>query len=181
VSFEPGQALSPRRQSSLRTLWTMVAAVSAPVVLLDQMSKFFVSTHLGPQRDIVLIPNWLDIVYTLNPGAAFSLFAGLPDSFRNLFLVGVSVAAIAVIAMLLARSREPSVMAIGLAFVMGGAAGNLIDRAVRGRVIDFIRAHYYAYNYPVFNFADSAITIGIVLILVASAAKGEGGGTSSSV
>jgi signal peptidase II len=69
---------------------------------------------------------------------------------------------------LLARGARPPIVSVAFALIMGGAAGNLFDRVVRGRVVDFIYVHYYAWSYPVFNIADSAITIGVAIILLHS-------------
>jgi signal peptidase II len=69
---------------------------------------------------------------------------------------------------LILRTARVSINSIAFALILGGAAGNLIDRALRGRVIDFMRAHYYDLNYPIFNVADSAISIGVVLIILVS-------------
>jgi signal peptidase II len=69
---------------------------------------------------------------------------------------------------LLARGARPPIVSAAFALIMGGAAGNLFDRVVRGRVVDFIYFHYYAWSYPVFNIADSAITIGVAIILLHS-------------
>ena len=81
----------------------------------------------------------------------------------------MSCAAIIVLAVLIVRSERVSTISVAFALVMGGAAGNLIDRAFRGgQVIDFMRAHYYDLNYPIFNVADSAISIGVALIILAS-------------
>jgi signal peptidase II len=80
----------------------------------------------------------------------------------------MACAAIAVLIVLIARSSRVSINSIAFALILGGATGNLIDRAIRGRVIDFMRAHYYDLNYPIFNVADSAITIGVALIILAS-------------
>ncbi len=119
-------------------------------------------------EDVVLIPNWFDITYTLNPGAAFSLFAGMPAWFRSSFLLGLAAAAIVVITVLLIRDPRFNLTSASLALILAGAIGNLIDRIWRGPVVDFILMHYYNHNYPVFNVADSAITIGVVLILITS-------------
>jgi signal peptidase II len=138
------------------------------VLALDQLSKYFIATHLTLHEDIVLIPNWLDITYTLNPGAAFSLFASMPAWFRSAFLLGLAVGAIVVLSVLLVRNPRFNVTSVALALILAGAIGNLIDRIWRGPVVDFILMHYYAYEWPVFNVADSAITIGVVLILLSS-------------
>ncbi len=119
-------------------------------------------------EDVVLIPHWLDLTYTLNPGAAFSLFAAMPAWFRSSFLLGLAAAAIVVLTFLLIKDPRVNLTSASLALILAGAIGNLIDRIWRGPVVDFILMHYYNHNYPVFNVADSAITIGVVLILITS-------------
>src|SRR5260370_19340512 len=146
----------------------LFGAITIPVILLDQATKLFVQAHMTLYESIALIPNYLDITYTLNPGAAFSMLAEAPSWVRTAFLLTMACAAIAVLIVLIARSSRVSINSIAFALILGGAAGNLIDRAVRGRVIDFMRAHYYDLNYPIFNVADSAITIGVALIILAS-------------
>ncbi|MGH7924083.1 MAG: signal peptidase II [Candidatus Binatus sp.] len=147
----------------------MIAALTIPIIVLDQATKMFVQSHMALYESIALIPNYLDITYTLNPGAAFSIFADAPAWVRLAFLMSMSCVAIIVLLVLLARSERVSINSIAFALILGGATGNLIDRALRGgRVIDFMRAHYYDLNYPVFNVADSAISIGVTLIILAS-------------
>ncbi|MGO9057715.1 MAG: signal peptidase II, partial [Candidatus Binataceae bacterium] len=135
---------------------------------IDQLSKLYIASHLALHEDVVLIPNWLDITYTLNPGAAFSLFAGMPPWFRSSLLLGLAAGAIVVLIVLLIRDPRFSLTSAALALILAGAIGNLIDRVWRGPVVDFILMHYYRHNYPVFNVADSAITIGVALILITS-------------
>jgi signal peptidase II len=150
-----------------RPFWLLFGAITIPVIVLDQATKLFVQAHMALYESIALIPNYLDITYTLNPGAAFSFLAEAPVWLREAFLLSMACAAIIVLAVLIVRADRISVNSVALALILGGAAGNLIDRAVRGRVIDFVRAHYYDLNYPVFNVADSAITIGVTLIIAA--------------
>jgi lipoprotein signal peptidase len=83
-------------------------------------------------------------------------------------LDGLAGAAVVVLGVLLARGTRPPAVSAAFALIMGGAAGNLLDRVVRGRVVDFIYVHYYSWSYPVFNIADSAITIGVAIILLHS-------------
>jgi signal peptidase II len=144
----------------------LFAAITLPVIVLDQLTKLFVQAHMALYESIAIIPNYLDITYTLNPGAAFSMLADAPAWVRKAFLLSMAAAAIIVLAVLIVRSERVSINSIAFALIMGGATGNLIDRAVRGRVIDFMRAHYYDLNYPVFNVADSAISIGVALIIL---------------
>ena len=152
----------------------LIGAIAIPVIVLDQATKLFVQAHMALYETIAIVPNYLDITYTLNPGAAFSMLADAPPWARLAFLLPMACAAIVVLAVLIVRSERVSVNSIALALILGGAAGNLIDRATRGgRVIDFMRAHYYDLNYPVFNVADSAITIGVALIILASFFGGD--------
>jgi len=147
----------------------VLGLVTIPVLLLDQMSKHLVSTHFQLYQSRPVVPGWLDLTYTLNPGAAFSLFATMPAGFRHVFFIVLSFAAIVVLTVLLAREASIRSSAIAFALILGGTIGNLIDRLARGRVVDFIYFHHAWFNYPVFNFADSAITIGVALILIFSA------------
>ncbi len=151
-----------------RRFATMLGLVALPVFLLDQLTKVYIVRHFKLFEQIDLVPHWLAITYTLNSGAAFSLFATLPPAVRGLMLDGLAAAAVVVLGVLLAWGTRPPVVSTAYALVMGGAAGNLLDRAVRGRVVDFIYVHYYSWSYPVFNIADSAITIGVAIILIHS-------------
>ena len=150
-----------------RPFWILFGAITIPIIVLDQATKLFVQAHMALYESIALIPNYLDITYTLNPGAAFSFLADAPAWAREAFLLSMACAAITVLAVLIVRAERVSINSVALALILGGATGNLIDRAVRGRVIDFVRAHYYDLNYPIFNVADSAITIGVTLIVAA--------------
>jgi signal peptidase II len=152
-----------------RPFLLLLATITIPIVVLDQITKMYVQAHMALYESIALIPNYLDITYTLNPGAAFSMLADAPPWFRRAFLLAIPCVAITVLAMLIVRSKRWSVTSVAFALVMGGATGNFIDRAFRGGlVIDFMRAHYYDLNYPIFNVADSAVSIGVVLIILAS-------------
>jgi signal peptidase II len=162
---EPGSesttAAPPRRPFLF-----LLGAITVPVILLDQATKLFVQAHMALYESIAIIPNYLDITYTLNPGAAFSMLADAPVWVRTMFLLSMACAAIVVLAVMIVRAERVSISSVAFALILGGAMGNLIDRAVRGRVIDFMRAHYYDLNYPIFNVADSAISIGVALIIL---------------
>ena len=163
-AVEPGAGAPVHR---LRTLLLMLGTVTVPVVALDQWSKLYVRAHMQLYEDIVLIPNFLDLTYALNPGAAFSLFANVPARLRLGVLFALSAAAIVAILVLLARSARPALSSVALALILAGATGNLIDRALGGGdVIDFVRVHYLSYSWPIFNVADSAISIGVALIFL---------------
>ena len=169
-----GKELAGR--AARRPFLLLIGAITIPIIVLDQATKLFVKAHMALYQSITLVPNYLDITYTLNPGAAFSMLADAPPWARLAFLLSMSSVAIIVLVVLIARSERVSINSVAFALILAGAAGNLIDRATRGgRVIDFVRAHYYDLNYPVFNVADSAITIGVALIILASLFGGDAG------
>jgi signal peptidase II len=153
---------------SFSGMWAMLGAITLPIVGLDQLTKFWVGSHFRLYTTRVIIPNWLDLTYTLNPGAAFSLFATMPIGAREVFFLVLSCTATAVLLVLLARGSTSASSRVGFALILGGTLGNLIDRLARGRVVDFIYFHHDSFSYPIFNVADSAITIGVATILVVS-------------
>jgi signal peptidase II len=173
VVAERGQGKEFVGSPPRRPLLFLFGAITLPVIVLDQATKLFVQAHMALYESIAIIPNYLDITYTLNPGAAFSMLADSPAWIRKAFLLSMAAVMIVVLTVVIVRSERVSLNSIACALILGGAAGNLIDRAVRGRVIDFMRAHYYDLNYPVFNVADSAITIGVALIILASLFGGD--------
>ena len=167
---EPAMAeVGGKPPSSWRPFGILVGLIALPLVVIDQVSKLYVAAHMALFESIPIVPNWFDITYTQNPGAAFSMFVNLPPAVRLLMLCALSSLAVIVLLVLLARAEEISLMTFAMALILGGATGNLIDRALRnGHVIDFIRVHYYDLSYPIFNMADSAISIGVALIIVSS-------------
>lgn len=136
------------------------------VVVLDQLSKWVVLNHIQFGETLYVAPFW-NWVLTFNPGAAFSFLADQPGWQRWVF----SVLALVVsgwIALELRRHPEQQRLALALTLVMGGALGNVIDRIRFGAVVDFIQWHVAGYYWPAFNVADSAITLGAVLMVWAS-------------
>ncbi len=127
---------------SFSRLCAMLGSITVPIAGLDQLTKLYIASYLPLYETRAIIPNWLDLTYTLNPGAAFSLFATMPAPVRKVLFLVLSCAA------------------------------NLVDRLARGRVVDFIYFHHDSFSYPVFNVADSAITIGVAIILVGSFLSG---------
>jgi signal peptidase II len=176
VDAETAAAMTATAPAPRSPLLRLVCLITIPVLVLDQLSKMLVRERMDLYQSIPVLPHYLDLTYTLNPGAAFSLFTGLPPWFRLAFLVGMNLGAIVVLTILLARSVRVDFNTVAFALIIAGAAGNVIDRGIRGEVIDFIRVHYYGWNYPIFNVADSAISIGVALILIASL---FGGGESA--
>jgi len=126
--------------------------------------------HFRPRRPIVLSENFLMLRYAENPGAAFGLFRRLPAGARGPLFHLVSIGAVVLITLYYLRlsgAREERWALGGLPLVLGGAIGNWVDRLARGFVIDFIEAHWKnVYTWPSFNVADSAIVVGVLLLLV---------------
>ncbi|HEY6419129.1 MAG TPA: signal peptidase II [Candidatus Binataceae bacterium] len=161
----PGAVPPPPRR---RAFLALIGFITIPILVLDQLSKLYIRSHMMLYESIPVIRNFFDITFTQNAGAAFSMFTNLPPWFRGVFLFSLAIAAIVALLVLLAQSDRFTPTSIGFALILAGAGGNLIDRLVRGEVIDFLRVHYYGWNYPIFNVADSAITIGVTLILFAA-------------
>jgi signal peptidase II len=154
-------------------LGALIGLVTAPTILIDQASKLYIINRFRMYETWPLIRNWLDLTYTLNPGAAFSLFATMPAAFRSVFFIVLSIIAIVVLATLMARRETARLSGIAFALILGGTIGNLIDRMGRGRVVDFIYFHHSWLNYPVFNVADSAITVGVSIFILYSTFSGR--------
>jgi signal peptidase II len=162
----PADPPAPAR--SLTRLLAPVAFVTAPVLALDQWSKLYVRAHFHLYQSRPIVLHWLDLTYTLNPGAAFSLFATMPPGFRSTFFIALSIVATVILIALMTRRTTTMSWSIAFALILAGTIGNLIDRVARGVVIDFIYLHHASLSYPVFNIADSAITVGVALILLLS-------------
>ena len=132
---------------------------------LDQLTKAWALADLD---GVVPVLPFLNLVLVHNPGAAFGLLALAGGWQRWLFAVAGAVIAAFIVAWLRRTRTDDRWLSAGLALVLGGAVGNLWDRIVRGAVVDFIDLHQGRYHWPVFNVADSAITVGVVIIVLAS-------------
>ena len=147
-----------------RLRWLILTLV---VVFLDRLSKAAIETNTveGWRREVV--HNFIYLVHSKNPGIAFSIFADSNSHWVKYLLIAGSVVVIAILAWyLVAANGVSSRAAAGLALLLGGATGNLTDRILHGAVTDFFEVLFGSYRYPAFNVADSAITIGAILILL---------------
>jgi signal peptidase II len=146
---------------------TVYLVISALVVVLDQFTKMLVDHFMSLHESWLVVDGLLRLTYVQNRGAAFGILSDADLPYQSLFFAVVSLAALGAIAAyswrLPARSRLPQT---ALALIMGGALGNLIDRARLGYVIDFVDAYWSAHHWPAFNVADSAISIGVVLLVI---------------
>ena len=153
------------REQTVGTRSFYVIAVT--VALLDQISKLLVQQMLRLGEIISVIPSFFNLTHVLNPGAAFGFLAGAPAAFRSPFFTAISL--LAALFIIYYRFRHPQMGLLpflGLSFILGGAVGNLVDRLRLGMVVDFLDFYYGAYHWPAFNIADSAITVGVTLMVV---------------
>lgn len=142
--------------------------IAAIIVVLDRVTKAAIKTHINGYDSITVVPGLFNIVHVENPGIAFGMLANLSGAWRDILLIGFSaVVLIAISAMLLRpASQRDWLLRTALAFILGGAFGNLYDRMVRGTVTDFVEVHAGQHYFPAFNVADSAVTIGACLLLL---------------
>lgn len=145
---------------------TRIVVLVAVIVAFDQLTKFIVDRSMPLHHSIPIIEGFFSLTYVRNTGAAFGIFAGSAELFRRPFLILVSVVAIGFIVVMLKRLRDSEKWLVtALAFVLGGAIGNLIDRVLYGEVIDFLDCFWGSYHWPAFNVADSFITVGVTITL----------------
>ena len=151
----------------LRWLWLTLL-----VVFLDRASKAWVESRPAAWFPHVVIPNYFSLIVSHNPGIAFSFFSNSSGMGTRVALIVGSLLVIAFIAWLLVAGQEGTRLnAAGLALLLGGAAGNLTDRIVHGAVTDFLQVwlrflHFAIFNpWPTFNFADTAVTLGAILLI----------------
>jgi len=149
-----------------RPAW-LLTVLAAVVLILDQASKYAVENFTEAGSSRVLIPGILNLVHTSNPGVAFGLLADSQMPWRAPLLILFSVAVIGLIAWLLVTDRAGGQFGQwGMALILGGAAGNVLDRIVRHSVTDFIDFYVGSHHWYTFNVADSAIVVGAALVLL---------------
>lgn len=142
-----------------RFLWLAVI-----VLILDQLTKFIAADYLMSHGEMKLAA-FLSFTLVHNTGAAFGILSSA-GGWQNIFFIAIASIACLVILWMLWRADIKNVpLAVGLALILGGAAGNLIDRLTHGYVIDFVDVYYQSWHWPAFNVADSAITVGAILLI----------------
>ena len=161
MSEADGNNLRTAQHGAWPWLW-----LSAAVIVLDQLSKYIVAGHLALYDSIRVLPVF-NLVLLHNTGAAWNFLAGASGWQRWFFVLLALTVSIAIIIWLRRLPRAGfRWRAAALALVLGGALGNVIDRVRLGYVIDFIQVHYQNWYYPAFNVADSAITVGAVMLIL---------------
>jgi signal peptidase II len=155
------------RSLAMRNPYTaLVCCIAGGTVVLDQLSKRAILKSFQPGELLPVIDGLWNLTLTFNRGAAFGLWSGLPSGWREAVLALTIILALGVVTFLLSRPYYKSAVAqISLAAILGGAIGNVIDRVRFGAVVDFLDFYIGMYHWPAFNIADSAICIGVALML----------------
>ncbi|HET7185952.1 MAG TPA: signal peptidase II [Terriglobales bacterium] len=136
------------------------------VVVLDRGTKWLVAGKIALHDSIPVLPGFFRLTHVQNPGAAFGLFAESSSEWKVAILILFSIVALAVVSALLWKnSHSMTVTGVGLSLILGGALGNLWDRLLNGRVVDFFDFYLGSYHWPAFNIADSAIVVGALLLV----------------
>lgn len=137
------------------------------VVVADQLSKNYIVQHFVMHQITEVVPNFFNLVYFTNKGAAFSFLADVESAWRHYFFVTLTAAAVIGISFFYSSVRnENKIYGVALGCISGGALGNLIDRIRFGAVVDFLDFYIKDYHWPAFNVADSAICIGAILFMI---------------
>jgi signal peptidase II len=149
---------------SSRLRWMLLTLF---IVVADRATKALIESRTTEGWHYELIRNFIYLVHSKNPGIAFSMFANSQSPWLRIALIVLSLIFIAALAWLLVTSKSVTWRSLaGLSLLIGGAAGNLTDRLIHGAVTDFFEVWIGSYRYPAFNVADSAITIGAILVLL---------------
>ena len=138
--------------------------ISILLIALDQLSKWWIVQHMELYQSIPVISDFFYITSHRNRGAAF----GILQEQRWFFIVVTTCVVIAIIVFMVKMKKETILTNTALSFVLGGAVGNMIDRIQTGEVVDFFHFQFGSYHFPIFNVADSAICVGVVLFLIAN-------------
>ena len=141
--------------------------IAGTILVVDQIVKVIVRSRLDLFESVVVIPGFLNMTRVHNTGAAFGLMNTVDFPYKTLVVALIATAALSGLA-LYAATLDPGqrLSRLGLAFIIGGAAGNLIDRLAYGYVLDFVDAYYGSWHFWAFNVADAAITVGVALMIL---------------
>ena len=140
-------------------------ALSAAIVAADQLTKWLVLGYFENRYPRVELTGFFNLVLVFNKGAAFSLFAQAAG-WQTPLLAAFALAAAVIVSVLILRNPGRGLLCLGLALILGGALGNLIDRLRFGHVVDFLDFHALGWHWPAFNVADSAISVGAVILIL---------------
>ncbi len=158
----------------------LLGVTTGLILLLDQITKFYVDSSMRLHESIPVIQGLFSITYVRNPGAAFGFLADASPLFRSIFFAAVTVLAIILVVHYIwkSKAKEPF-LTFALSLILSGAVGNLIDRVRLGEVIDFLDVYIGSTHWPAFNVADSAISVGAVILFIELTRRGKESQTDS--
>jgi signal peptidase II len=152
--------MSSKIQARLPYIFLVIATL-----ILDRWTKVLIHSRFGLNESISVIDGFFNVTYVRNTGVAFGIFSSISSPAKSVLLSGfTAVAVIVVVAYSIRSSARNRILQLALGFILGGALGNLYDRIAYGYVTDFLEFYVGAYHWPAFNIADSAISIGVVLL-----------------
>jgi signal peptidase II len=159
-----GSDAAPHQSFGMRRLEVMLPLL---VITLDQISKAAVRAWLPENLSVTVIPGFVDLTHVRNTGAAFGFLNAVDFPFKTVVIAVIATAALIGVGMYAASLAHHQIVArTGLALIIGGAAGNLIDRIVSGSVVDFVDVYWRTHHFWAFNVADSAISIGVAVMIL---------------
>ncbi|MFH1081738.1 MAG: signal peptidase II [Pseudomonadota bacterium] len=154
--------------------YILLGATTGLILMIDQITKFYVDSSMRLHESIPVIEGFFNITYVRNPGAAFGFLANASPLFRSIFFMAVTILAIILVLHYVWKSRaEEPFLTVALSLILSGAIGNLIDRVRLGEVIDFLDVYISSYHWPFFNVADSAISVGAVILFIELTRRGR--------
>ncbi len=156
----------------MKRKYHILTIVVSGIIILDQASKFYIEQTMRLHQSRVIIEGLFNLTHIRNPGAAFGILADHENGVRTLFLTGVGLLAVLLLAFYFTRSPEEAWLShLSFALILGGAFGNLLDRIRLGAVVDFLDFYVGQFHWPAFNVADSSISVGLTLLVILSFVK----------
>jgi signal peptidase II len=161
-SIAPPERDEAARPPRLLEVWLPIL-----IVAVDQASKAMVRASVPLHDSVTIIPGFMDVTHVLNSGAAFGILNGADFPFKTVLIAVIAMAALVGVGTYAASlSHHQLIARLGLALIIGGAAGNLIDRVLAGSVVDFVDVYWRTHHFWAFNVADSAISVGVAIMIL---------------
>jgi signal peptidase II len=149
-------------ETRLMEVWLPIA-----IIVADQLTKALVRVRVPLYSSVTIVPGFLNVTHVLNTGAAFGIFNTSDFPFKTVVIAVIATVALIGVGLYAARMAHHQFVArLGLALIIGGAAGNLLDRIIAGSVVDFVDVYWQTHHFWAFNVADSAITVGVVVMIL---------------
>ena len=163
----PPSVSTPAREAGGRVARPFEFAIVLVILVLDQLSKAWIRANLHHGESRTIIPGFMDLTHVQNTGAAFGMLNNVDFAYKPYVMVAIALTALLAIAAYASQlGFQDRFARLGLALILGGAFGNLIDRAMAGHVVDFVDVYWNGVHFWAFNVADSAITVGAIFVIL---------------